>query len=441
MARRGDRAAGFALGVVLLVLTVLFVLALATGGLGAATLQQVREIERKTALHHAANGGLHELMDALYSNEAYGTEGSGTYTTSAGLAAYQWTFDATRGVPHCTNNLAGSAAVVGWNGMKVPPGTAMLLASASLPGVSEDVATVGAIVVNSFSYALAADGIVQVGDVTSPDGTLDANVRSNNLGTRLNVLGDTVDGQSFSRNGVGSIDVDGDGLRNYDQPILPIPDLDVEDIVASFSPEGVNGARPYGGPADFSYRGNQTATTDAQGNLTIAGTKIRPTSTVYVDGNLTFLGAGTIASGIHLFVKGNVVANGGLTQLAPTSSSDSAPAQGLGLSNRNSFLVCTGTQRLNGGTAVCMHLLSRGGIDQNGSSLWRGLVYVEDGTLTMSGSQTFQGVAIARSESGVQADIKARNNDVIFDPSVMRDLMGVNLDVRGYVRTRCWWMF
>lgn len=431
------RPPGFALGVVLLVLTLVVTLATATAGFGALTLQQLRESERQLALTHAANGGLHELMDALYGNEAYASDGFGTYTASSGNLAYRWTFDEVPGQPFCTNNFQGTAPVTGWGGRVVPPGTSLLAVTATQPGYSEKTAGVAALVVNDYPYAVVADGLLKIGDVTAPGGLLEANVRSNLEGGRPNIVGEVVEGQTFSRDGVGSIRVDGDGMRNYDEPPFPVPDLPISDIVASFSPGGVNGRRPYGGPARFVYDGNVAATTDREGTVTIQGDAIRAEDTVYVDGDLTFSSGPTIAAGIHFFVNGDIRVNGSLTQLEPNSPE---PSGTPGLSGGNSFMVCTGNLRMNGGSAGRMHLLVGEGITQNGSSDWRGLIYVQQGRLTTNGTQELQGVVIAK--SGItRGDVLAGNTDVLYDPDVIRDLMGLNLGIRGFVRARSWWLF
>lgn len=440
--RRRD---GFALGVVLLVLTLLATFAAVTGGLGATTLHNVRESERQTALQQGANGGLHELMDALYANESYSADGFGSYLSTSGPVAYRWTFDSTLGRPYCVNNLASTAPATGWNGMVVPAGTAALLVTATQPGFSEKELGVGAIVVNDFPYAVVADGVLKIGDVAAADGVLEANVRSNLEGGNPNINGDVVDGQSFSRDGPGSIRVDGTGIRNYDEPPLPLPNLPISGIVDSFSEGGVRGQHPHGGPADYRFHGNVQAETDSAGHVAIEGETIAPDHTVYVKGDLLFSKSATLASGIHFFVDGNIRVNGALTQLPPTGTTGEAlraPGQrfAAGLSADNSFMVCTGRITLNGGSATSMHLLAEEEIRQNGSSDWRGLVYVQDGGLTMNGTQAFEGVAIARS-GALRGDILAGNTDVLYDPNVIRELAGLNLGISGFVRPRSWWLF
>lgn len=437
IARR--RRAGYALALVMVVLTLMALLATATGGFGILNLQQVRQTECLRSLELAADGGLHELMDRIYSHEGYDADGSGSFQSSAGRSMYRWSFDPEGSLPYSTNNLRGTGPVPGWGGRPVPAGTAQLLVTATAAGDATQPVTVGSIAVNSWPYAIAADGTVQVEDVLSEGDFREAHVRSNMQGGSPNIAGGLVQGQTFSRDGEGSIQVEGEGQRHWGEPDYPLPDLPLAEIVASYSAAGVEGLHPYGGPAPYQFEGDLTATTDDQGALILEGTRIPPGHCVYLRGNLTILGASpTLAAGLHLFVDGDLTVNGALRQVGvPESNWERRTTYPLG--SANGYMVSTGVLRMNGGSALSLHLLAERGLVQNGSSTWRGFLYVRQGALVMNGRHAVQGVIVARSGLS-RGDVAAGGVTLTHDPDVLRELLGLNLSLLGPVRTRSWWM-
>lgn len=461
---------GFALGLVLLVLVILAVLGLGLGALGASNLAQIRHAGEMTGLVHAANGGLHELMDVLYGNPSYGTarteEGSGSYSSSHGLTQYSWTFDPGGGEAWCTNNLDGFAPVTGYSGRSVPPGMALLVVSATGDGAKT--ATVAALATNRYPYAIASDGTIEIADVDSviPG---HGHVRSNFSGGSPNVEADVVDGMTFSRDGPGSIQVSaGSGPEVYDEPPIGLPDLPILDILASWSAAGLGGSHPYGGPAAWQYAGDVTASTDGSGNLDIGSDHIVPPATIYVDGDFRVDGGASIARGIHVFCTGDFRVNGALNQVglapgvlaagerrrlsrgpggspspaaSPAASPSVAPSPGAGpaVGPETNFIVAGDDILFNGGSAQEIHLIAMGGIRQNGASTMRGFFYVRNGDFDLNGSHSVSGVVITRSGS-VQGDVEAGNADVTYDPAVLDSLGGLQVTILGKVRTTSWWL-
>lgn len=441
------RRRGFALAVALVTLLILTVMGLALGAMGVENLNQIRESGEKANLLHMANGGLHEIMDRLYANNAYGqgvtdssADGAGTFTSSGPAARYSWTFNTGGADPFSTNNLNGDTAVTGWKGMTVPPHMALVVISAREDGATSDRKTVrvGALVTNRFPYAIASDGEINVSDITSviPG---EGNVRSNMVGGSPNIEADSVDGMSFSRDGSGSIDISGNsGPEILDSPPIGLPNVPIADIVASQSTAGVAGAHPFGGPAAHQITGSGPFDiTNDGGVLVINGTRLEPMPTaVYIPGDVVVTGGLDLPQGVHFFVRGNFRVNGGggIDQ----SGTAPSPAAGNPFPPDSNFIFCTGAMRFNGAEGQNINLFAGTGIDQNGSSEYNGIMYVQNGPVTMSGTQDITGSIIAR--GGVTSDVDGQNADIKFDPSVFDRLDFLNLQITGPVRTASWWV-
>lgn len=473
---------GFALGLVLMILVLITVLGLVLGAMGATNLAQIRHSGEKTGLVHAANGGLHELMDVLYGNPTYGTTlseaGSGTFSASHGVTQYTWTFDPNAGGPYCTNNLAGHAAVTGYGGKAVPPGMALLVVSATMESAgTEKAATVAALATDRYPYAIASDGTIDIADVSSvfPG---QGHVRSNFSGGSPNIAADLVDGMTFSVDGTGSIQVDnGSGPQMFNEPPVALPDVPIQGILASWSAAGLGGSHPYGGPAQWQYSSNVVATTDSSGNLDIGGDHITAPATIYVDGDFRINGGAQVARGIHVFCTGDFVVNGSLQQLsldhvrrvlasrgngngngngnggspspsvspsptpAPSPSPTALPPSGGGpaVGPNTNFIIAGDEIRFNGGSGQSLNLLAMNGIRQNGASVLRGFFYVRNGDFELNGSHSVTGVVITRS-GAVQGDVEAGNANVTYDPAVLDTLGGLQVTILGKVRTTAWWL-
>lgn len=499
-ARRSD--AGFAMGMVLLILVLLTVMGLALGFVGATNLTQMQHTTRQVGLLHSANGGVHELMDTLYGNSAYGLAGNeaatGLYSSTGGVTRYSWTFDPSSGKPYCTNNLDGLTAVTGHGGREVPAGCALLFVTAETESPTGDLdrATVAALATNRYPYAIASDGIVNVADVSSlVEGQ--GHIRSNLVGGSPNIEAQVVDGMTFSRDGAGSIEVEeGSGPENYDQPPTPLPDIPIAEILASWSAAGVGGAHPWGGPAMYQFDNTVVATTDDAGHLDIGTTHIEPPATLYVEGHFLVNGGAEVAKGIHIFCTGNFRVNGSLVQVAldparrslaargkddnngngndhkpsptvtpsPTATVEPSPSPvatsspspspspspvgipspspspaGPAVSPSTNFVVSGDEIRFNGGSAQSINLLAMNGIRQNGASNLHGFFYVRNGDFDLNGSHLVTGVIITRSGS-VQGDVKAGNANVVYDPHALWALSGLELKIKGTMRAMSWWV-
>jgi len=467
--RAHQNSNGYAIGVVLIVLVLIMMMGTTLVYLGTHNLDQIRTSGRQTTLRHAADGGLHELLDTLYQNPAYGQDqtaaSSGVFSSSQGASRYSWSFDPSSTIPWSTNNLEGESAVTGYGGRTVPPGCALLFVSASFDGANanQTPTVVGAVTTNRFPYAVASDGVIDVDDVSSviPG---QGHLLSNEVGGNPNIEAGLVDGMSFSRDGVGSIQISANsGPTNFNQPPVELPDLPVQDMIASWSTAGIAGAHPYGGAADYQFSSDVTASTKKNGKLTVDGVEITAPATIYVNGDLRVNGGMDLLKGIHFFCTGDFTVNGALDQItmfepfpvalfhgrrsmptptpSPSPEPSPGPFPGPAISPNSNFILSGGQVKFNGGSSQSIHILCVDGIRQNGSSTMKGLFYVRSGNFDVNGSSQLTGVVITRSGSvTVDADVEAKNTDVTYDPSVLSGLSALSTGIQGRARTLSWWI-
>jgi Tfp pilus assembly protein PilV len=497
-AQRRKRQKGIALAVVLVTLLILTVMGLALGTMGILNLNQMREAEEQQVLLHTANGGLHSLMAQLKANPGLGSDqqasGTSTVATSIPGTRYWWTFNPSdpRGARfgYCTNNVSGETAVTGFNGMQVPPHTALIIVYADRVDEAQltNPVRVAALVTNDFNYAVATDGTILLADVSGVNG-LAGNVRSNAVGGDPNIELDSVTGYVFTRDPYVSdtdpIDINRtpEGSPVYNAPPVELPDIPIEDIVNSHSDAGTrahghtgsgDGAHEYGGPASIQVQAgsvNIDAVTPV--SITINGTTYPLSGTtvdIYLedtgDGTVTTTGSLTLPKGLNLFIKGNLRVNGSLEQLtladphrrpllasrgpggggggggggsplpAPSASPSPSPSPsvlpGTGLTGTSTNIFATGTMRFNGGQSTSMNLFAGTGIDQNGSSTYKGIIYVRNGDFTLSGGGTnsnITGIVIVR--GGELGNLSGRTVNLTYDPSVIRGLSQFGFDLNS----------
>ncbi len=464
----------------LLVLVVIALMGSTLVYVGTHNLDQIHLSGRQNALRHTADGGLHELLDAIYQNPEYGQDqtatGTGLYSGSEGSTRYSWTFNPSAATPYCTNNLEGEDPVAGYQGRTVPPGCALLFVAARFEDSerNQESLILGSMSTNRFPYAIASDGKIEVADVSSLIPGY-GNLLSNKVGGDPNIEAGVVDGTTFSRDGEGSIEVSaGSGPTMYDQPPVGLPNLPIQDIVASWSTAGVSGAHPFGGPAQYQFDDDVSASTDSDGNITIDGVEITPPATVYVDGDITIGGGADIAQGLHIFCTGNFRVNGALNQVVasldhtryslasrkkvtptPSPSPDPevtpspspvplpTPSPGASpvVSTETNFIFSCGDIRFNGGSAQSIDLLCVDGILQNGSSNLKGIFYVQNGDLRITGKSQLTGVVVTRSgQVAVEGEVDSGNTDVTYDPSVLSKLIALNTSLLGRMRASSWWI-
>ncbi len=340
--------------------------------------------------------------------------------------------------------------MTGWNGMRVPARTALLVTSADVVprAESERPVRIVALVNNGLPYAISSDGTIDANNVTSliPG---QANIRSNNTtgtSSNPNVEVASVDGTVFSRNGSGTIKVTGaSGPQLFDQDPITIPNIPITTVVQSQSTAGVGGAHPYGGPAAIQIAKSGPAhsvSNNADGTeLLIDGIVLgpRPVS-VYVDGDVRFSGGGSLSlpQGVHLFVRGDVEVSGSLDQQstpAPTGTSTS------GLPADKNFLFCTGDLTFNGAQGQSLNLLVGETMLQHGTSNFSGLLYSQNGDVDFRGGGTLTGAIIARegvSTHGGNTEVK--NLNVIFNPAVLNTVSWLGFGILGPVHTTSWWV-
>lgn len=430
MPRRRQPVRGIAVAVILLILLILAVLGAAVARLGIVNLHQVTYAQTRTILVHMANGGLNELMNRMdtdsHTSSLTGVT-TGTLTTRLTRAQYWWTFD--HGArPYCTDNLASDTPTTGFGGMIVPAHTALLIVSAGKDGAGhpKDSVRVAAIVSDQFPYAVLAQGTITAANLSGWNGLM-GNARNNSAGITL----ESSTGHLLTTGGPGSVQVSGwpKGIVHYNQPVFPVPDFDLASVVAAQKPT-----------ANYVFSGNQTASSDGAGDLTIGSTTIAAppsgtTVSIVVDGSLRFNGGAKLAQGLRLFVAGDFRVNGRLTQDAGN--------------NPDSFIVASGAVTLNGVSATGgLNILAGTSIRQNGGgqpSSFDGLLYVEKGSGTAfvsNGSATWQGSLIVRGADGATASVDAPNSDFIYDPRALRALgeLGLSFSEAQRLTVISWWV-
>lgn len=431
---RKPRSRGLSLAVTLVVLLVLSVLAVSLGAMGIQNLSQIREAGEQAALLHAANGGLHELMDRLYGQPSYGNgvtdgsaDGGGTFMTSSGPAFYWWTFDRTPPNAHCSNNLGSASPRTGWAGRIVPPLTCYLIVNADFVprALSREPLRLAAIASKKFRFAVGTDGTLDARNIRGVSG-FPGSVWSNATGTGDLITATSIDGQVFTTGTEDSIDVNGSpqGIPYYENARNPMPDIPVGDIVESHDPAG--SSHPYGGPADFYATGDLLIATSPDGSFEVksgtlfrtrgGGTVTRVTPppagqeySFHIAGDLDTQGGATLAARMHFFVRGSMTVGGSLDQLPVTGVEDN-------------FLFVGGDLTFNGGQASNLNLFVGGDVRQNGSATYNGVIYIQDGDFRISGGGTgsnYTGAVLVRGGSLDNGDLQANSANFTYNPDYL----------------------
>jgi len=419
------RSQGLTLALVLQVLAVLAVTATALAALGILNLRQVRQSQEKSVLVHTASGGVDEVISTLSTTLNYGSTANpkpgvteGSYPETLPWARYFFSFDASQ--PHFSvNNLEGLTQTNGSDGLAVPSYTALTQVTAGRD--PNGPVRMASILGRIWPYAIAAQGDINVArvDTVGPDPAL----RSNDSTGTITIEAESLNGSAYSSRGYGSIAVTGEpkGRQNFDQPPITLPDVPIDTIIANYA---VN--------ATHKFNGDQTGSSSSSGTLTIGGVVITPPPagqerTIYVNGDLRFIGGLTVPRGVHFFVTGEFLVNGGggFEQLPNNPAA----------SHEDNFIFAN-TIRMNGGMAQNLYLFAEEGIDQNGSSEYFGVTYVRDGTVSMSGTSEIGGVVITRN-----GEMIAPNTDVTYDPRVLppAERFGVQLMAQSKLRRVAWW--
>lgn len=268
--------------------------------------------------------------------------------------------------------------------------------------------------------AAGAGGTVSVGSVTS---TLpqQASLRSNALGGSPNVSAASVDGTSYSRDGSGSIAIPGPhGPEVVGAPEQPLPDVPVQDIVASWNPAAPT--HPYGGPAGHVFTEALHEVTFVPLGVQVTGKPdpIQPPATVYFAGNLRITGAQDCRQGIHLFVAGDLEIVGKLTQ-------DDGPPPSVGpdgLPPTGNQVYVAGNMSSSSLEAHDMILMAGGSLETGANSHLRGVLYARGGGLVSGAHTSLAGLLLAPG-----GDVAAQGADLQFDPSVVDalDWLGISL--------------
>lgn len=446
---------GMALAVTLVVLLILSVMGLALAAQGVLNLDQIEETTERAILLNAANGGLHELMDQVYQNTAYGRDrsasGGGTYTSSRGTAYYWWTFNpADPGFS--LNNLDTATAATGFGGRTVPPLSSLVVVNADFVPKerSRRPVRVAAVCSKNFRMAVAADGTIRAENVRGVSG-YPGNMWSNASGPGITVSAASADGQVYANAPDGSISIAGtpSGIKYHDAGPLFIPDIPIDEVIESQSPLSL--AHPHGGPATYASLGDVTLATNGQGRLDVqsgvligpggarfgSGSRIDPPAegqphiSILVNGDLTMPGNATLAPSVHLFVRDDMTVKGSTHQL-PTGNSDN-------------FLFVGGVLDLRGASSSDLHLFVGKGIKQSGSSSYQGVMYVRDGYYQASGggaSSEFRGVVLINSRTSGSGNVDAPSTNFTYDPDFLMAMERFNISIKeeSPVFTLSWWV-
>ena len=130
------RRRGFILVLAMMVSAALFFFALMYVHLYKAEQGLALQGERTLAAREAACAGISLAGLELKKNPAWST-GLDNVALPASGATATVTFDTTRGLPYSTNNSQNTAAVTGWEGRTVPPGTIHLVGVGRLGPVTQ----------------------------------------------------------------------------------------------------------------------------------------------------------------------------------------------------------------------------------------------------------------------------------------------------------------
>ncbi len=442
------KSRGIALAMTLVVILVISVVAAAIVLLGVSNQAQIGQNQQETLLLHIADGGVHELMAAIYEDPDYKSDGSGQYTTNLVNANYWWTFNNSSSGPWCVNNMNGATTVngpspAGGTPVQVPPGTAFVVVSASAGGVNGPAPVrVASIVTSVYPYGMASDGKILINSFRGASAP--GSIRSNLVGGNPNIdIRTTLSGTAISRDGDGSITGTG-GTKLFNQPPVTIPDIPISQIVGSWASGG-----PYGGPA--TYRVNSGKNVDFSGNppnkiilgppenRTIDAPAPGEEVTIYVDGNLT-LQHSTLPKGVHLFVKGSLTTNG---QLETVNSAFHEPGPSAEIDPNSNYIFVGGGVTTNGASGPNLMLFSTSGIRYNGNTTGlTGFMYVRNGDITLNGKGTFQGIALARTSPGsTNGNVTARNSEIIFDPTKLPKMVTFGVNIPTPMRALSWWVW
>lgn len=436
---------GVSLAVTLVVLLVLSVLAVSLGAMGSQNLRQIRQSGEQSALLHAANGGLHELMDRLYSQPTYGNgvtdnsaDGSGTYMTSAGPVFYWWTFNRAGPTAWCYNNLGSASVQTGWSGKVVPPLTAWLVVSADLvpKEFSREPLRLAAVASKKFRFAVGTDGTLEARNITGISG-FPGSVWSNATGDGHLISATSVDGQVFTTGDEDSIRVNGSpaGVPYYENARSPMPNIPIAEVIQSYNPAATS--RPYGGPASYYSTGDLEIEMSNSGVISVKSGTLRRTSddvsvpvvlppvvglpevSVYVNGEMRIQGGATLAPRVHFFVRDDLTVGGSLSQL---------PVSGV----EDNFLFVGEDLVFNGGQASNLNLFVAGDIRQNGSSTYNGVIYVQDGDFRISGGGTgsnYTGAVLVRGGSLENGDLQANTANFTYNPDYLVAMERFNFSI------------
>lgn len=442
---RNSRRRGLSLAVTLVVLLVLSVLAVSLGAMGSQNLRQIRQSGEQSALLHAANGGLHELMDRLYNQPTYGNgvtdnscDGSGTYMTSAGPAFYWWTFNRSGPAAYCYNNLGSATQQTGWSNKVVPPLTCYLVVSADLvpKELSREPLRLAAIASKKFRFAVGTDGTLNARNIRGVSG-FPGSVWSNATGTGNLISATSIDGQVFTTGDASNILVNGSptGIPYYDNARNPMPNIPVDQVVRSHDP--ASSTHPYGGPATYYSTGGLEIETSNSGAVTVRSGTLRRTSddavvttvappasgdpeiSFFIDGDLDTQGGATLAPRMHFFVEDDMTVGGSLSQL---------PVSGV----EDNFLFVGGDLTFNGGQASNLNLFVGGDARQNGSSTYNGVIYIQDGDFRISGGGTgsnYTGAVLVRGGTINNGDLDANSANFTYNPDYLVAMERYNFSI------------
>jgi Tfp pilus assembly protein PilX len=365
---------GFAIGLALIAIAVLFFAAMVVMQYASMSASNAGGVQYKQSAFDAAEAGVNDgirALDVALGATATGATGTGTLGTGA---TYTWTME--------ENNLISPNPITAPDGVSVPGHSAYISATASLSG--DRTATVGAIIAHASGLQTpggAIDAAANIFDdshapVLQAADNSPADVHANGIITVGGNPG-TVQGSTYA---AGSTNAWTTANNHYaNQPPVAFPSSDQVTAIANTanglakSGTTIQGSSPTG-----TYTGNVYV--NGAINLSTGTVQFNGGGTVYINGNVTLSGKASIVNenGSLIVVNGTFASSGQSVLTVPSGSG----GQLMVLATDPNPSTCAAG---GGGCAVTISGL--------GSSV--GMLYVPNGSVQMAGNGTIIGALMA----------------------------------------------
>lgn len=365
---------GFAMGLALIAIAVLFFAAIVVLQYASNSASNAGGVQSKQTAFDAAEAGLNDGMrklDVSLGTTPNGTTGTGSLSTGA---SYTWTM--------VVNNLASSSSTPAPSGIVVPKHSAYISSTASIPG--NRVATVGAIIGHANGLQMPGGAINAAANIY--DGShapilqsatlVPADIHANG---NITVGGNpgTVQGTTYAAGSTNQWTTANGHYANQ-PPVAFASAAQVTAISNTALGLAKTGTTVQGSSPTGTYTGNVYV--NGAINATSGTIQFNGGGTVYINGNVALSGTATLVNqnGSLIVVNGTFSSSGQAGLSVPTGSG----GQLMVLASDPNTALCAGG---GGGCAAT--------IGGNGSSV--GMLFVPNGSVQMSGNGKIIGALAA----------------------------------------------